>query len=122
MSRFNSIAVRQQVGHEVATQQAGDFTAERAVVDGHLRVTVEVAAGRSAVDVRVHALWILVVLRAVAVFHAEFVSIAAKPRALELRDQETRADPGAVMAVTVDGCHPPEVHVSNIEGVATVHR
>ena len=82
MGRLNSIAVREQVRDEVASKQARDFTACRVVINGHLRVAVEIIVGGGAVNVSVHAFRILVVLRAVSVLEAEFIAIAAQPCAL----------------------------------------
>ena len=121
MSRLNSVAVGQEVGHQVATHQARDFTAEGAVVDGHLRIAVVVVVGRCAVDVGVHALGVLVVLRTVAVLQVELIAVAAEPNALERGDEEAGTHPVAVMIVAVHGGHPPEVHVANFEGVGTGH-
>ena len=67
MSRLNCVAVRQEIGDQVAAHQARDFTTEGAVVDGHLRIAVVIVVGRCAVDVGVHAFGVLVVLRTVAV-------------------------------------------------------
>ena len=121
MSRLNCVAVGQEVGHQVAPHQAGDFTAEGAVVDGHLRIAVVVVVGRCAVDVGVHAFGVLVVLRTVAVLQVELIAVAAEPNALKGGDEETGTHPLAVMVVAVHGGHPPEVHVADFEGVGTGH-
>ena len=121
VSRLHRITVGQQVRDEVTTHQSRDFTAERAVIDGHLRIAVIVVVGGCAVDVGVHALGVLVVLRAVAVLQAEFIPVPAQPRALKRRHEETRSDPFAVVTISVDRRHSPEVHVANFKGLGAGH-
>ncbi len=67
MGGFDGVTVRQEVGHQVATQQSGDFASHPVVIDGHLGVAVKVVVARTAIDVRVHATRVLIVVGAVSV-------------------------------------------------------
>ena len=61
MSGLHGVAVRKEVGDEVAPHEGGDLGPQRAVIDRHLRVAVEIVVHGRTVDVGVHARGVLIV-------------------------------------------------------------
>ena len=114
---FHSVAVGQQVGHQIAPDQRGQFRTDDVVINRHFGIGAVIGGGVAAVKVGVLADWVLVVQRAVSVLQSEFIAVIPQVGALKAGDEETGLHPFSVVVVAVHGGHSPEVHVANRQRV-----